>query len=138
MCECTLVYIPGELPCTEQRHIGSIHPQTPHKSLVIPVHASSDPIRAQIRKMVSISGATRFLFAFWSISSLASAQICGTLGYHNATNLSYYMGNFFYNGLSTFTLCAAYCQQDTQCEAFRYSYWSDANAQYCEFFNTRM
>ncbi|KAF1352878.1 hypothetical protein EJ07DRAFT_158902 [Lizonia empirigonia] len=78
-----------------------------------------------------------FLSALLSLSSFASAElICGTLGYHNETALSYYMGNFFYNGLSTFTLCAAWCKQDTKCEAFRYSYWMDSNAQYCEFFNT--
>ncbi len=72
-----------------------------------------------------------------SVVVAASAQlICGTLGYHDVTNLYFYMSNGFYNGLSTFALCASYCQKDSLCKAFRYSYWSDAGSQYCEFFDT--
>ncbi|KZM27508.1 hypothetical protein ST47_g1379 [Ascochyta rabiei] len=89
--------------------------------------------------MVSISNVTHSLFTLLSLASFASAElICGTLGYHNETNLSFFMGNFFYNGLTSFTMCAAYCQQDEQCEAFRHSYWDDADAQYCEFFDTSL
>lgn len=91
--------------------------------------------------MVSTSGVRRFLLVILSFALSAAAQgnlICGSVGYHDEVNLSYYMGNFFYNGLTSFTLCAAYCQKDSRCEAFRYSYWSDADAQYCEFFNTDM
>ena len=67
---------------------------------------------------------------------VAAANVCGLVGIHNDTLISYYMGNFFYKGPTTFALCAAYCKTDpTKCKAFRYSYWSDAQAQYCEFFD---
>ncbi|KAF3032705.1 hypothetical protein E8E12_001321 [Didymella heteroderae] len=45
------------------------------------------------------------------------------------------MSNAFYGGLTSFTLCSSYCLKDSRCEAFRYSYWSDAGSQYCEFFD---
>ncbi|KAF2439114.1 hypothetical protein P171DRAFT_490550 [Karstenula rhodostoma CBS 690.94] len=45
------------------------------------------------------------------------------------------MGNFFYKAPSTFALCADFCKNDfPQCKSFRYSYYSDADSQYCEFF----
>lgn len=67
-----------------------------------------------------------------------SSLVCGTIGYHDEVNVSNYMGNFFYRGLTSFTLCAAYCKKDPRCEYFRYSYYSDADSQYCEFFNIDM
>jgi hypothetical protein len=74
---------------------------------------------------------------FASVSSVPSAtNVCGTVGIHNDTKISYYMGNFFYKGPSTFTLCASYCRKDApKCKSFRYSYWEDSAAQYCEFFD---
>lgn len=66
----------------------------------------------------------------------SAANICAAVGLHNETKISYYMGNFFFKGPTTFALCAAYCKSDpAKCKAFRYSFWSDANAQYCEFFD---
>ncbi|KAF2025197.1 hypothetical protein EK21DRAFT_24078, partial [Setomelanomma holmii] len=65
-----------------------------------------------------------------------AANICGKVGIHNDIKISYYMGNFFYKGPTTFALCAAYCKQDAaKCKSFRYSYWSDGPSQYCEFFD---
>jgi N-acetylneuraminic acid mutarotase len=77
------------------------------------------------------------LFFISSILVFTTAQslICGTLGYHDNNNISYYGGNFFYGTQSSFTICAAYCKQDQSCKGFRYSYWSDSGSQYCEFFN---
>lgn len=91
-----------------------------------------------IYAMRSFLGTSRFLQVILSLLSLTAAQslICGTLGYHDESAITYYMGNFFYSGLTAFALCAEYCQEDTRCEAFRYSYWSDADTQYCEFFDT--
>jgi hypothetical protein len=52
------------------------------------------------------------------------------------TLMTNYMGNFFYRGPDTFALCASYCKSDpTRCKAFRYSYWADADAQYCESYD---
>jgi hypothetical protein len=48
------------------------------------------------------------------------------------------MSTAFYDGLTSFLLCSAYCQKDARCESFRYSYWSDADSQYCEFFDEDM
>lgn len=70
------------------------------------------------------------------VCSASAASICGTLGYHNETTLSFYMGNFFYSAPSIFTLCAALCKKDMRCRSFRYS--GDANNQYCEYFNTTL
>ncbi|KAI8931902.1 hypothetical protein NX059_010806 [Plenodomus lindquistii] len=65
-----------------------------------------------------------------------AATICGFVGTHDTNALTQYMGNFFYNGPSSFALCAAWCKNDAaNCQAFRYSYYSDSNSQYCEFFN---
>ncbi|KAF2627303.1 hypothetical protein BU25DRAFT_61170 [Macroventuria anomochaeta] len=49
--------------------------------------------------MVSVSGVSCFLLVLLSSIFCAIAQdsICGTLDYHDEVNLSYYMGNFFYN-----------------------------------------
>jgi hypothetical protein len=44
------------------------------------------------------------------------------------------MGNFFYKASSTFALCADFCKNDQRCRSFRYSYFADADGQYCEFF----
>ncbi|KAJ4355388.1 uncharacterized protein N0V89_003404 [Didymosphaeria variabile] len=45
------------------------------------------------------------------------------------------MGNFFFKAPSTFALCADFCKNDyPTCKSFRYSYYSDTNSQYCEFF----
>ncbi|KAH8725877.1 hypothetical protein GQ44DRAFT_577130, partial [Phaeosphaeriaceae sp. PMI808] len=64
-----------------------------------------------------------------------AALICGQRGDHDPNKLTYYMGNFFYRAQSTFTLCASSCKKELgKCKSFRYSYWLDANAQYCEFF----
>jgi len=69
------------------------------------------------------------------ISNASAAMICGLRGTHNFNKLTLIYGNFFYNGPATFSLCASYCRRDpTKCKSFRYSYWDDANAQYCEFF----
>ncbi|KAH6642057.1 hypothetical protein C7974DRAFT_372050 [Boeremia exigua] len=89
--------------------------------------------------MLVILSFSRLLPFVWSFLSFTAAQsnMCGTLGYHEQTKSSYFMGNFFHNGItSTLGLCAAYCKKDARCKTFRYSYWSDADAQYCEFFST--
>jgi hypothetical protein len=78
------------------------------------------------------------LTAFYVLAFASSAiadDICGAVGYHDPDKISYYMGNFFYKGPTTFALCASYCMKDDPCKAFRYSYFSDAAAQYCEFFD---
>jgi len=76
-----------------------------------------------------------YLLAF-ATSALAANNICGTVGIHDPDKISYYMGNFFYKGPTTFALCASYCKKDVpRCKSFRYSYYSDAAAQYCEFFD---
>ncbi|KZM18925.1 hypothetical protein ST47_g9949 [Ascochyta rabiei] len=82
-------------------------------------------------------GVLHLIFGFLSLVCLTSAaSICGTVGYHNETTLSFYMGNFFYSAPSTFTLCAAFCKTDTRCESFRYS--SDSTNQFCEFFDASL
>ena len=64
-----------------------------------------------------------------------AGQICGDIGTHNYTGITYYMGNFFFKAPSTFALCADFCKNDyPRCKSFRYSYYSDADAQYCEYF----
>lgn len=64
-----------------------------------------------------------------------AGQICGDIGTHNYTGTTYYMGNFFFKAPSTFALCADFCKNDyPRCKSFRYSYYSDADAQYCEYF----
>lgn len=82
----------------------------------------------------------RVVYLFYGIlciiSSASAALICGSLGFHNETNISFYMGNFFYDSPSTFTLCAAFCKKDTRCQAFRYS--GDGTNQFCEFFDTSL
>lgn len=76
------------------------------------------------------------LFLFACVGVANAANICGKVGSHDSTKISYYMGNFFYKGPTTFALCASYCKQDgAKCKSFRYSYWADAAAQYCEFFD---
>lgn len=61
--------------------------------------------------------------------------MCGDVGTHNYTGTTFYMGNFFFKAPSTFALCADFCKQDNpRCKSFRYSYYSDADSQYCEFF----
>ncbi|KAJ4362515.1 hypothetical protein N0V83_010609 [Neocucurbitaria cava] len=78
----------------------------------------------------------KLVLSIAALAPLASALICGTVGIHNDSAISYYMGNFFYKGPTSWALCAAYCKTDpNNCLAFRYSYYSDAAAQYCEFFN---
>ncbi|KAF1837810.1 hypothetical protein BDW02DRAFT_595292 [Decorospora gaudefroyi] len=73
------------------------------------------------------------------VSFVSGAQVCGLIGLHNETTLSFYMGNFFFKGPTTFALCASYCKKDApRCKSFRYSYWGDANAQYCEFFDSAL
>lgn len=68
----------------------------------------------------------------------AAADVCGLVG-TNSDKISYYMGNFFYKGPTTFALCAAYCKLDApKCKSFRYSFWSDSNAQYCEYFDSAL
>jgi hypothetical protein len=74
------------------------------------------------------------LFAL-TISAIA-ANICGTKGAHDGSKISFYMLNAFYKGPSSFAICASYCKKDRgKCKSFRYSYWTDAAAQYCEFFD---
>ncbi|KAF2851380.1 hypothetical protein T440DRAFT_62170 [Plenodomus tracheiphilus IPT5] len=76
-------------------------------------------------------------FLSYLIASVSAATICGFVGIHDANVLNQYMGNFFYNGPSNFALCAAWCKNDpNNCRSFRYSYYGDANAQYCEFFDS--
>lgn len=68
-------------------------------------------------------------------SSAAAAQICGGVGSYNSSTTFFYMSNFFSKAASTFGLCADFCKSSyPSCKSFRYSYWSDADAQYCEFF----
>jgi hypothetical protein len=76
-----------------------------------------------------------WLFAF--TTNVIAANVCGTIGIHDSDKISYYMGNFFYKGSTiTVTLCASYCKKEAgNCKSFRWSYWADAAAQYCEFFN---
>jgi hypothetical protein len=70
------------------------------------------------------------------LAPFAAADVCGLVG-TNSDKISYYMGNFFYKGPTTFALCAAYCKLDApKCKSFRYSFWSDSNAQYCEYFDS--
>lgn len=86
-------------------------------------------------------GVRRCLLLILSFVLSAAAQrklMCGTTGSHDPVKYGWYMGNFFYNGLTSFTLCSSFCLKDSRCKFFRYSYWSDADAQYCEFFDTDM
>jgi hypothetical protein len=74
------------------------------------------------------------LFAL--IVGTIAVTICGTKGAHDESKISFYMLNAFYKGPTTFALCALYCKKDSgKCKSFRYSYWSDAATQYCEFFD---
>ncbi|KAL5409459.1 hypothetical protein PMIN06_011693 [Paraphaeosphaeria minitans] len=69
------------------------------------------------------------------VGQVEAAQICGDVGTHSAKGTTFYMGNFFFKAPSTFPLCADFCKKDyPRCKSFRYSYYSDAGAQYCEFF----
>ncbi|KAK7192303.1 hypothetical protein PSPO01_01875 [Paraphaeosphaeria sporulosa] len=69
------------------------------------------------------------------VGLVEAGQICGDIGTHNAAGTTYYMGNFFFRAPPTFALCADFCKKDfPRCKSFRYSYYSDADAQYCEFF----
>lgn len=78
---------------------------------------------------------TKALFLLACVVGIEAANLCGKIGLHDSNKLSFYMGNFFYKGPTTFALCASYCKQDaTKCKSFRYSYWADAASQYCEFF----
>lgn len=62
-------------------------------------------------------------------------QICGEIGTNAYNGTTYYMGNFFFKAPSTFALCSDFCKNDyPRCKSFRYSYYSDADSQYCEFF----
>ncbi|KAH7083587.1 hypothetical protein FB567DRAFT_87909 [Paraphoma chrysanthemicola] len=77
----------------------------------------------------------KVLFLLACVVGAEAANICGKIGLHDSNKLSFYMGNFFYKGPTTFALCASYCKQDAaKCKSFRYSYWADAVSQYCEFF----
>jgi hypothetical protein len=70
------------------------------------------------------------------VTSTAAANVCGTLGVHDPDKISYYMGNSFYKGPTSFALYASHCKKDApRCRSFRWSYPSDAAAQYCEFFD---
>ncbi|KAF1921590.1 hypothetical protein BDU57DRAFT_563622 [Ampelomyces quisqualis] len=76
-----------------------------------------------------------FYVAFGLLTIVSAANICAVKGMHDTEKLSFYMLNFFSKGPSTFALCASWCKNDSaKCKSFRYSYWSDAAAQYCEFF----
>ena len=120
--------------------LDRLDPHMPHKSSMILLDAWSHPASARICKMVFISDFSRYLLILLASVSSAVAQgsNCGTLGNHNELSYPNYMGNYFYHGLTSFALCTIYCQRDARCEAFRYSYWSDADSQYCEFFNDRV
>jgi hypothetical protein len=89
--------------------------------------------------VLAYSNIMRIGIAFWLfvlVSRVFAANICGLIGIHNDTKISYYMGNFFYKGRQSFSLCALYCRKDSnRCKSFRYSYYPDAAAQYCEFFD---
>ncbi|KAF1948681.1 hypothetical protein CC80DRAFT_556110 [Byssothecium circinans] len=76
------------------------------------------------------------LLLFLCITQVLSAgQLCGNVGTHDAAKTTFYMGNFFFKAPSTFALCADFCKNDyPACKSFRYSYYVDADAQYCEFF----
>ncbi|RMZ71075.1 hypothetical protein GMOD_00005575 [Pyrenophora seminiperda CCB06] len=70
---------------------------------------------------------------------ISAESLCGQRGISNDTLLPVYMGNFFYRGPTTFALCASYCKSAAPtCRSFRYSYWADADAQYCEFFKYKL
>ncbi|CBX96695.1 hypothetical protein IAQ61_005443 [Plenodomus lingam] len=72
-------------------------------------------------------------------ATISAATVCGLVGTSNPDTLNQYMGNFFYNGPSNFALCAAWCKNDaTRCRSFRWSYYGDANSQYCEFFEVAL
>ncbi|KAJ4990898.1 hypothetical protein SVAN01_03687 [Stagonosporopsis vannaccii] len=88
--------------------------------------------------MCSVSHVRQFLLLVLLPIFIVAAQDvpCGTTGYHDQLNVSWFMGNFFYNGSPTLNLCASYCKKNQSCKAFRYSNWRDADAQYCEFFAT--
>lgn len=65
-----------------------------------------------------------------------AAQICGSIGTHNYSTIAFYMGNFFFKAPATFALCSDFCKNDSpRCKSFRYSYYADADSQYCEFFD---
>lgn len=65
-----------------------------------------------------------------------TANICGQIGIHDQ-KISYYTGNFFYKAQSNFALCASWCKKDApKYKSFRYPYFADADAQYCEFFDS--
>jgi hypothetical protein len=76
-------------------------------------------------------------YTFLSLATSAiAATICGTKG-TDSTNISFYMSSAVYKGPTAFALCASYCKNDPgRCKSFRYSYWSDAAAQYCEFYES--
>jgi len=66
-------------------------------------------------------------------------NICGLKGIHDEKSMSYYMGNFFYKGPQSFSVCALYCKKDAgNCQSFRYSRDVGAGSQYCEFFGNRL
>ncbi|KAF2261296.1 hypothetical protein CC78DRAFT_608422 [Lojkania enalia] len=74
-----------------------------------------------------------------ALSNIAKAAVCGDRGSHDFSKQSFYMGNFFFGAPSTFSLCADFCKKDApRCKSFRYSYYSDANSQYCEYFENYM
>jgi hypothetical protein len=79
-------------------------------------------------------GVISILSAFW-IQHAGAEAICGKQGAFNLNATTFYMGNFFFKAGSTFGLCGDFCKTDPKCKSFRYSYYSDASAQYCEFFN---
>jgi hypothetical protein len=83
------------------------------------------------RSLSSLAWVTIGFLVKW----VEAAQICGDVGTYDYAGTTYYMGNFFFKAPSTFSLCADFCKKDyPRCKSFRYSYYSDADAQYCEFF----
>jgi hypothetical protein len=94
------------------------------------MHSQIGTIIERLEKMLG-----RVSLLTLATSGLA-ANICGQIGIHDQNKISYYMGNIFYKAQSNFALCASWCKKDaTKCKSFRYSYFADADAQYCEFFD---
>ena len=76
-----------------------------------------------------------WILSAFCIRHAEAAVICGNLGSIDSSVTTFYMGNFFFKAPSTFAFCGDFCKVDSRCRSFRYSYFADADAQYCEFFS---
>jgi hypothetical protein len=126
--------IPQVIPERPQHHAPSWYPRTTHQLGQLRSWYFSHHLENQASWLFNMLAAYLFAFA----TTALAANVCGVQGIHNA-NIDYYMGNFFYKGPGTWALCASYCKLDAaRCKSFRYSYFSDAAAQYCEFFDSAL